>query len=271
MTIRLATAVSSQGGNVLLGRRGVKQLSENLKPSLLVSYVYLSAWLRKQKEYVYRDWALDSGAFSAYNKGTEIDLQDYIDTAKRLLESDKSLVEVFSLDVIGDWKASLKNTEEMWRQGVPAIPCYHWGEPWDALTGMAKDYPKIALGGVAFKFGIKNKFAEQCFARVWPKRIHGFGYGSEKTIMALPWDSVDATNWEIGPCKYGRWNAFGNLKIKGSKQNLQSEIEHYLKLEKRARAKFGKQLDSIDGEFTTRLALNAGTTQERLDSCFSKK
>ena len=78
MTIRLATAVSSQGGNVLLGRRGVKQLSENLKPSLLVSYVYLSAWLRKQKEYVYRDWALDSGAFSAYNKGTEIDLQDYI-------------------------------------------------------------------------------------------------------------------------------------------------------------------------------------------------
>ena len=69
----------------------------------------------------------------------------------------------------------------------------------------------------------------------------------------------------------GRWNAFGNLKIKGSKQNLQSEIEHYLKLEKRARAKFGKQLDSIDGEFTTRLALNAGTTQERLDSCFSKK
>lgn len=241
------------------------------KPALLVSYVYLKPFLEKQKKYSYRNWVLDSGAFSAHNSGIEIKLQDYIDCCKRLLDTDHTLKEVYSLDVIGDWKASLRNTEEMWRQGVPAIPCYHHGEPWDVLKGMAKDYPKIALGGVAMKFGIKNKFAEQCFARVWPKRMHGFGYGSEKSIMAFPWDSVDATNWEIGPCKYGRWSQFGKLAVRGSNQNLRGEIEHYLKLEKRARAKFGKLLSNIDGEHTTRLSLNAGTVQARLDTCLTKK
>ena len=244
---------------------------ETSKPALLVSYVYLKPFLKKQKQYSYRNWVLDSGAFSAHNSGIEIKLQDYIDCCKRLLDTDYTLKEVYSLDVIGDWKASLRNTEEMWRQGVPAIPCYHHGEPWDVLKGMAKDYPKIALGGVAMKFGIKNKFAEQCFARVWPKRMHGFGYGSEKSIMALPWDSVDATNWEIGPCKYGRWSQFGQLAVRGSNQNLRGEIDHYLKLEKRARAKFGKLLKNIDGEHTTRLALNAGTVQARLDTCLTKK
>ena len=270
-TVRLAHDPAAQGKCILSGQRGVTRIDSNIKPALLISYVYLKPFLKKQSDYVYRNWALDSGAFSAHNKGSVINLQDYIDTAKELLAKDSTLVEVFSLDVIGDWKASLRNTEEMWRQGVPAIPCYHHGEPWDVLKGMAKDYPKIALGGVAMKHGIKNKFAEQCFARVWPKRMHGFGYGSEKSIMAFPWDSVDATNWEVGPCKYGRWNQFGQMTVKGSRQNLQGEIEHYLKLEKRARAKFGKLLSDIDGEHTTRLSLNAGTVQDRLDTCLTKK
>jgi hypothetical protein len=263
-TVRLAHDGVAQGGNVLQGIRGCKKIPESLKPALLISYVYLKPFLKKQSDYVYRNWALDSGAFSAHNKGSVINLQDYIDTAKELLAKDSTLVEVFSLDVIGDWKASLRNTEKMWRQGVPAIPCYHHGEPWNVLKGMAKDYPKIALGGVAMKFGIKNKFAEQCFARVWPKRMHGFGYGSEKSIMALPWDSVDATNWEVGPCKYGRWNQFGQMTVKGSRQNLQGEVEYYLKLEKRARAKFGKLLGHIDGEHITRLSIHQKTAQNRI-------
>jgi len=255
MDLRLSHQPKSQCDNVLQGARGVKKLPDDMKPALLVSFVYLQPFLEKQSKCQYRDWVLDSGAFSAHNSGKEIKLQDYIDCCKRLMDSDQTLTEVYSLDVIGDWKASLKNTEEMWRQGVPAIPCYHYGEPWDVLKGMAKDYPKIALGGVAMKWAVKNKFAEQCFARVWPKRIHGFGYGSEKSIMALPWDSVDATNWEIGPCKYGQWRSFGKMSIRGSKQNLRAEVEYYLKLERKARNKFGAALSKLE-KLDLRLALS---------------
>jgi hypothetical protein len=244
-TIRLAHKPGSPADNILAGSRGVEKLPYEKAPGLLVSYFYLPGFLRTKAECVYRDWVLDSGAFSAHNSGVEIDLQQFIETAKELLATDNKLKEVFALDVIGDWRASIKNCETMWKQGVEAIPCFHVGEPWDVLIGLARDYPKIALGGAVGYRG-KDKWAAQCFARVWPARIHGFGFGSDKSILALPWHSVDATNWEIGPCKYGRWRTFGALSVRGSKQNLRAEIESYLKLEARARAKWVKEMQILE-------------------------
>lgn len=224
---------------------------ELLRPALLVSFVYLDPFLKNRHKYAYRDWVLDSGAFSAHASGKEIDLMAYIETCKKLLAEDRTLTEVFALDVIGDHKASLRNAEEMWRQGVPAIPCYHVGEPEDVLLSIARDYPKIALGG-AVGFRSKRKWAEQCFARVWrkvgPKKIHGFGYGHEDDILALPWHSVDATNWEIGPCKYGRWKSYGQLSVRGSSQNLRGEVEFYLKVEERARLKWQKEMAELESQ-----------------------
>jgi hypothetical protein len=214
-------------------------------PSLLVSYVYLKGFQAKRPVYHFRDWVMDSGAFSAHNSGTVIDLQAYIDCCKRLQDEDKQLTEVFSLDVIGDWRAGLKNCDEMWRQGVEAIPTYHVGEPVDVLVGMAKDYPKIALGGAVGYRG-KDKWAEQCFSRVWPAKIHGLGFGGEKSIMALPWHSVDASNWELGPCKFGRWQAFGQMSVRGSAHNLKAEVEWYLKLEKRARHRWRREMAQLE-------------------------
>ena len=217
------------------------------KPALLVSYVYLEPFLKNRERYSYRDWVLDSGAFSAYNSGTEIDLQQFIDKCLELMEIDPTLTEIFALDVVGDHEASIKNCEEMWRQGVRAIPTYHLEEPTEALIHIAKNYEKIAVGGMTqLKGNTKLKFAEQCFSRVWPKKIHGFGVGNEKLIMALPWHSVDATNWELGPCKFGRWNTFGNMSVRGSKQNLRAEVEWYLNLERRARKKWAKQMAELE-------------------------
>ena len=256
--IYLAHVHGAQGDNILLGQKGVRRFDrrqdgsidkERLKPALLVSYVYLEKFLKMRQQYCYRDWVLDSGAFSAYNSGTEIKLQDYIDCCKQLLATDPTLTEIYSLDVIGDYKASRSNTEEMWKQGVEAIPCFHVGSPENELKAMAKDYPKIALGGVALMNGQRDKkfkWAQQCFARVWPKPIHGFAFSSENMVMSLPWHSVDATSWEIGPCKFGRWQAFGNMSVRGSKQNLRAEVEWYLRLEQRARTKWKKQMNELD-------------------------
>lgn len=234
-----------------------------MKPAILVSFVYLAGFLKNRHLYDIRDWVLDSGAFSAHASGVEIDLSDFIATSKYLLANDKQLTEVFALDVIGDWRASLKNCERMWKEGVPAIPCFHVGEPWDLLVSLARDYPKIALGG-AVGFRDKEAWAKQCFARVWPKKIHGFGFGSEKTIMALPFHSVDATNWEIGPCKFGRWASFnGSLRWRGSKQNLRVEVEHYLKIERNAQSRWKKEMALLEtqGAPTVRLAAAAGQAE----------
>jgi len=233
----LRTKLTAPGGQMTGRVSSALNVTMELKPALLVSYVYLESFLKAKQGFIYRDWALDSGAFSAHNSGNEIDLQKYIDTCKRLQEEDKTLVEVYALDVIGDWKASIKNCEKMWKQGVEAIPCFHVGEPDHVLKGIAKDYPKIALGGCV-GFRRRDEWAQECFNRVWPKRMHGFGFGSERSTMALPFDSVDATTWEVGPCKFGKWAMFGEMSVRGSKQDLRSQVIYYLQLEQRARQKW---------------------------------
>lgn len=225
-------------------------------PALLVSYFYLEGFMKSRHMYVFRDWVMDSGAYSAENSGSKIDLAEYMDKCKELMATDELLTEIFALDVIGDHKASAKNVDKMWDAGIPAIPCFHFGEPEKALLDMAKRFPKIALGGCARMRGdMKLKWAEQCFARIWPARIHGFGFGSESQILALPWHSVDATNWEIGPCKFGRWS-HGQMSVRGSSQNLRSEVEHYMKIERRARSKWQTRMDELEAALSVRLAYN---------------
>jgi hypothetical protein len=197
-TVRLAMAGGQAERNGTLARP-----VDSAAPALLVSYVYLDSFDRHRPRYHFRDWAMDSGAFSAHTSGTVIALDAYIACCRERVATDPQLTEVFALDVIGDWRASLKNTAAMWAAGVPAIPCYHHGEPEAVLLGLARDYPKVALGGaVGLAAAYKLQWARQCFARIWPKQIHGFGFGSKTHLLALPWHSVDATNWETGPCRY---------------------------------------------------------------------
>ncbi len=191
---------------------------------------------------------MDSGAYSAANSGKVIDFDAYNETCAELLASDEQLVEVFALDVIGDWRATLRNTERHWLAGVPAIPTFHVGSPAEALLEMARAYPKIALGGaVGWSAKKKLAWARECFARVWPKRIHGLGMNGERMLMELPFHSVDASSWLLGPAAFGRWQSYGaNLSVRGGKQNLRSEVEWYMELEKRLRHRWARQMAELD-------------------------
>jgi len=199
---------------------------------------------------VYYDWVLDSGAFSAHNAGRPVEILEYIDYCKKLMDRDTTLVEIYALDVIGDWRATQKNTDAMWSAGIAAIPTYHYSEPEDVLRGLARDYPKIAIGGMSTVKG-RNKicFAEQCFTRIWPCAVHGFAVSDESSVMAVPWSSVDSTTWVLGPARYGNWKSFGGTKAhagpRGGRKNLLPEIDWYMKLQKRAEFKWQSELSAL--------------------------
>jgi hypothetical protein len=91
----------------------------------------------------------------------------------------------------------------------------------------------------------KLRFAEQCFARVWPKAIHGFGVGTREILFDVPWHSVDAMNWEIGPGRYGRWKAFYGARtgIYGSDHDLRIEVAHHLESERLARHRWRREME----------------------------
>lgn len=229
-----------------------RALSMEPAPSVLCSYVYYPRHraLLMREVGIIRDWILDSGAYSAKHSGREIGLGEYIDFCHKVMESKSPPSAIFALDVIGDWRASMSNTEAMWKAGVQAIPCYHAGEPTDVLVGMARDYPRIAIGGVAgIVYGKdREKYLRSIFGKVWPKRVHGFGISTIELCSAFPFDSVDASSWEIGALRYGQWRSKGRLKTPWLRtgHNLRSEVEHYLDMESQLRARWGALLKNLE-------------------------
>jgi hypothetical protein len=220
---------------------------EECPPPLLVSFFYLRHVDPIFKDIHYRDWVMDSGAFSAATTRKVIDINEYIDCCLKRKEEDPSLKEVFSLDVIGDHEASLKNWQKMEDAGVRAIPTFHYGTDINAIKDMPKT-EKIALGGmVGQNKKEKIKFAEQCFARTWPKKIHGFGVTSEAILSRVPFHSVDASSWSYSPGRFGRWRSMpGFVSERSTSKNLKKEVQWYISLEKKMKNLWKKELNRLE-------------------------
>lgn len=223
-------------------------------PSLLVSYAYAKGWDQDAETVRCRDWILDSGAFTCAAAGKHIDVEAFIEYAKHKKATDPRLSAVFALDVIGDPVVSLRNTERMWDAGIEAIPCFHLGSAWKHLQELQR-YPRIAIGGAARRnVSCKAKFAQEVFQRVFPMRIHGFGFGASELVLRFPWHSVDVSSWSSGT-RFNRWFSIKQGKrtksgkqfyVRGGNAHLHAEIETFMRLERAARSKWRSTWRAIE-------------------------
>lgn len=147
---------------------------------------------------------LDSGAFSADQQNTVVDVYQYIDFIK---ETKPDLY--FNLDVIGDYVGTWNHQEIMEKQGLTPIPVFHVEDPWDCLSRcMGYDY--MAIGGMAS--GVSEQARQRFLDRCWdvicdtpdnmPKcKVHGLGLASPMLVARYPWFSVDTASG----IHYGRY------------------------------------------------------------------
>lgn len=220
-------------------------------PAVLCSYVYYKTFkpLLQGEVGLVREWVLDSGAFTAKQAGKEIDLQEYIDFCKKLRSSNRPPTAMFALDVIGDWRASLVNTEAMWKAGVEAIPCWHAGEPWEVLVEMCRQYPRIAVGGtVGLHTSERRRIFESVFAKVWPARIHGFGVHTEELLASFPFDSCDSSSWNAGQ-QFGRWKSLPGVTTPWLRtgHKFRQEVEYWMNVERMLEVRWKAQLQQVRG------------------------
>lgn len=228
---------------------------ELVSPALMTTFVYAEMYLPIFPELSYREWVLDSGAFSVANSQAAaragLSLETYIEFAKRMRDREEPPSEIYTLDVIGDWKASAYNFKQITKAGIDAIPAFHFGSPEDVLVGMAKDHEKVALGDLTgFKVArnIMRDWISACFSKIWPKRVHGFGITSEDLVLSVPWHTVDSFSWNVGPVVYGRFQNFGakTLPIRPYGLDLSMVAAHYLRLERRAKQRWSETLKECD-------------------------
>jgi len=153
---------------------------------------------------------LDSGAFSAWSRGVEIDIDEYI----TFIKEHSNIISIYAnLDVIGGdagvpgeetARRTLENQRIMEEAGLSPLPVFHYGEPYEYLERYVEEYDYIALG-VAGNSGTKLiPWLNECFSKYicdekgYPKvKVHGFAVTSLVLMVRYPWRSVDSTSWVI--------------------------------------------------------------------------
>ena len=143
---------------------------------------------------------LDSGAFSAFTKGIEVNLPEFCEYIKR----NGDIIKVASvLDGIGDPLKTWQNQREMERRGTKPLPCFHYGEDERYLEHYVANYPYITLGGMV---PINKENLVYWLDRIWSKyltdkdglpklKVHGFGLTRVGLMRRYPWYSIDSSSW----------------------------------------------------------------------------
>ena len=68
---------------------------------------------------------LDSGAYSAWSKGIEINIDEYIEFVKKYKDN---LTVYANLDDINSPEKTWENQRYMESKGLKPLPCFHYGE-----------------------------------------------------------------------------------------------------------------------------------------------
>lgn len=143
---------------------------------------------------------LDSGAFSAHQNKTTVNINDYMEFIK---EHEDELEVYANLDSIGSAEETWKNQKIMEDAGLNPIPVYHLDEPLKYLN-MCMEYPYFAVGGLASAKGrALEPFLRTVFEKICTKesdfypthKVHGFGIATPSIINMFPWASIDSTSW----------------------------------------------------------------------------
>ncbi len=137
---------------------------------------------------------LDSGAFSAKNKGIILDVKDY---GEYLIDHAHLWNDIAGLDVIENPVASEKNQQYLDGLGIKTIPTFHQGSIEIYLHKLLEKYDHIAFGGMVFKTSNIRGWLDFCWNAIeksgWKGKVHGFGMTNFDLIQRYPWYSVDST------------------------------------------------------------------------------
>lgn len=175
-------------------------------PYLLESYHYVGKGQYDEQIRFNQDKLfMDSGAFSMFTLGIDVDLELYGD----YLRSARDYITVASnVDAIGRGKEmeSFRNQkllEEM-KLPVPVCPVHHArdDDKW-LVRYLDEGYEYIFLGGMVIE---TTGYLIDWLDHIWDKylalpdgtarvKIHGFGLTTFEIMERYPWYSVDSTSW----------------------------------------------------------------------------
>lgn len=178
------------------------------KLKVLESYYYL----RSKKQFLpliaqMKAFLLDSGAFTflQHKHNGRIDWDKYVEEYAKFI-NDYDVRLFFELDI--DSLLGIKEVEWLRAKlerltGKQPIPVWHKNRGKEGFLKMCREYPYVALGGIASK-EIPTELYKKAFpwfirtAHQHGCKIHGLGFTQIVELPKYKFDSVDSTAWIYG-------------------------------------------------------------------------
>jgi hypothetical protein len=185
---------------------------------------------------------LDSGAFSAYTQGVDIDIPGYVDYIKAnrdIIVMDDGVLCASVLDGIGDPLKTYQNQMHMESLGVRPLPCFHYGEDERYLEWYMANYSYITIGGMV---PISKPQLYHWLDRIWEEyltdgsgraklKVHGFGLTTVDLMDRYPWHSVDSSSCiQTGNMGGILIPGLGTLSVSVNSPSKKQALRHYTTL-----------------------------------------
>ncbi len=260
---------------------GEKQIFDNT-PNILESYHYIKGQrfvdvIRDQGAKVF----LDSGAFSAWNIGTSVDIDaycDYVIKNRDIFRVECGEVMASVLDGIGDPLKTYQNQIYMESKGAKPLPCFHYGEDPQYLDYYLANYNYITIGGLV---GKSKPDQEKWLDRIWNNHIlngagrakvavHGFGMTAESLMKRYDWFSCDSSSW-IQNASFGGifTTEWGPISVSSDSPSIHENGRHLTTLReveqenvKAMLARKGFNLERLSTVYESRASYNCGAYQD---------
>lgn len=264
-------------------------MDEVIRSNVLFNYIDGKRATDKYKEIIKpKKLFVDSGAFSAWTKGKQIDVDEYIKwindrseyidlcgqidsiPGDRIKGATKEQVEEAAR---ATWENYLYMRDKMIKPDM-LLYTFHVGEPYNYLQQAlewtdekGKHIPYIALGGMVGKpMPVKTSFLDSCFNFIKKSsnpnvKVHAFGMTSFKLLESYPITSADSTSWIMVGATGGIMTDMGTIAVSdimAREQNHYSHlsIEHQEAFNQQI-APFGFTLDELRISRDNRIMFNA--------------
>ena len=275
-----------------------KRTHDDVMPSnVLFSYENLQVKKAKDLDIYHTFGAklfIDSGAFSMWTKGIEVDVDEYI---KWINKRSKYIDLYGQVDAIPGNRTGIPTLEEVreaaqktWDNYLYMRPkmkkpegllyTFHVGEPKEFLKQALEwtdengnHIPYIALGGMVGKpVQVRRNFLKMCFDIIKKSsnpnvKVHAFGMTSRDLLSEFPITSADSTSWIMVAATGGIMTDFGTISVSEKQKN---DPNHYSHLPKKDLEKFqekvcefGFTLDELAEDRNKRVVHNARYMKDR--------
>ena len=246
---------------------------------------------------------IDSGAFTAWTKGKQINVDEYIN----FINQRADFIYLYGqIDFIPGNRVGGIITSEMVREAAEKtwqnylymrpkmrnpyglLYTFHVGEPFEYLKQALEwkdengDYiPYMALGGMVGKSkDTRDAFLEKCFNIIKKSsnpniKIHAFGMTDFDLLEKYPITSADSTSWIMTGATGMIKTDFGNIIVSDFQKN---DPSHYSHLPKQAQKiineeikEFGFTLDDLKESRDNRIILNAKYMMKKASNLIQKE